>query len=491
MALVALVAGAALIYYMGVLVYRLYFSPIAKFPGPRLAAATLWYEFYYDVVQTGQYTFKIQQLHKEYGPIVRISPFELHIDDPEYYEVLYSRSSPRDKYEFFTQQFGNPLSGFGTVPHALHRLRRQPLNEFFSKASISKLEPVLTTMTEKLCSRIDQYKGTGEPLSMRHVYMCLTTDVITLYSMNRSWNHLDSYDFSPMWCKTIKATAEAGPMLKQFPWLFPIINSMPDWMLGALNPGMLLLLTFQRDIARQIQNIMDNPEEEGELPRTIFHALLKSNLPVEEKSLKRLWQEGQIVVGAGADTTASVLSVTTFHILDNPDKLQKLKDELENAFPDRYAPVTLAVAEQLPYLTNIILEGLRLSYGISSRLQRVAPNETLQFHEWTIPPGTPVGMTSVMMHHNEDIFPDSYSFIPERWVDKSLQKYLVPFTKGSRQCIGINLARAELCLVLATVFRRYDMELFDTVRNRDVDLAHEMFLPQPSQQSKGVRVMFS
>jgi hypothetical protein len=48
-------------------VYSIYFGPLAKFPGPKLAAATLWYEFYYDVILTGQYTFKIKELHQKYG----------------------------------------------------------------------------------------------------------------------------------------------------------------------------------------------------------------------------------------------------------------------------------------------------------------------------------------------------------------------------------------------------------------------------------------
>lgn len=53
-----------------------------------------------------------------------------------------------------------------------------------------------------------------------------------------------------------------------------------------------------------------------------------------------------------------------------------------------------------------------------------------------------------------------------------------------------SLAKAELYLTLATLFRRYDMELFDTVRERDVDIYYDGFLPQPSPQSKGVRVLF-
>jgi hypothetical protein len=48
-------------------IYRLYFSPLAKFPGPKLAALTLWYEFYYDVIKRGKFTWKIQQMHQKYG----------------------------------------------------------------------------------------------------------------------------------------------------------------------------------------------------------------------------------------------------------------------------------------------------------------------------------------------------------------------------------------------------------------------------------------
>lgn len=59
--------GLLILYILAGSIYRLYFSPLARFPGPKLAALTLWYEFYFDVILRGQFTFKIQQLHKEYG----------------------------------------------------------------------------------------------------------------------------------------------------------------------------------------------------------------------------------------------------------------------------------------------------------------------------------------------------------------------------------------------------------------------------------------
>jgi hypothetical protein len=182
----AATAIGILLYCVAVVTYRLYLSPLSKFPGPKLAAATLLYEAYYDVIKGGQYTFKIKELHEQYGelvksnwvaevahfpgPIVRISPYELHINDPGYHEYLYSQKSPRNKYKYFTDQFGIPLSTFSSIDHRLHRLRRQPQAVFFSKQSIYHLEFVISEMIEKLCQRIEGFLGTGKPMPMHLSY---------------------------------------------------------------------------------------------------------------------------------------------------------------------------------------------------------------------------------------------------------------------------------------------------------------------------------
>ena len=65
----AVTTGAAILftYVVAIITQRLFFSPVSKFPGPKLAAATFWYEFYYDVAKRGQYTWKIRELHQKYG----------------------------------------------------------------------------------------------------------------------------------------------------------------------------------------------------------------------------------------------------------------------------------------------------------------------------------------------------------------------------------------------------------------------------------------
>ena len=59
--------SALVVYLTSLALYRLVFHPLARFPGPRLAAVTRWYEAYYDIDQNGQYTFKIKELHRKYG----------------------------------------------------------------------------------------------------------------------------------------------------------------------------------------------------------------------------------------------------------------------------------------------------------------------------------------------------------------------------------------------------------------------------------------
>ena len=67
LSLAALLAVCSLFYVLCLYVYRMYFDRLSHIPGPKLAAASLWYEFYYDVILKGQYTFKIIELHKQYG----------------------------------------------------------------------------------------------------------------------------------------------------------------------------------------------------------------------------------------------------------------------------------------------------------------------------------------------------------------------------------------------------------------------------------------
>jgi Cytochrome P450 len=142
-------------YLSAQLLYRLFFSPISSIPGPRLAAATWWYEFYYDIFNYGKYVFKITSLHEKYGPILRISPYEVHISDPEFYDTLYAASNTnrKDRWSWYTAGLGLPESTLGTVKQTLHKNRRAAMSSFFSKQTVRSLEPLIHERAIKLASR--------------------------------------------------------------------------------------------------------------------------------------------------------------------------------------------------------------------------------------------------------------------------------------------------------------------------------------------------
>ena len=283
--------------------------------------------------------------------------------------------------------------------------------------------------------------------------------------------------------------------MKQFPHMFPMLELLPDWFVRVTNPLIAQLRSLQAEYAAQIKSVLCHNDKVGPGSHpTIFHALRDNDeLPLSEKSLPRLVWEAQSLVGAGTLTSTHMLAITTYHILANPPVLNTLMKELEEAIPDPATPCSLQNLEQLPYLSAVINEGLRVSYGSIHRLQRVHPDTALTFRDWTIPPGTPVGMDSLHMHSDPAIFSSPRNFDPARFLGpekESRQKHLFNFGRGTRQCIGMNLALAEIHMTLATVFRRLGgrIRLFDTDRDRDVDVKHDFFVTNPGLQSRGVRV---
>jgi hypothetical protein len=172
---------------------RLVFSPLAKIPGPKLAALTSWYEFYYDVIKPGQFVFHIQDLHDQYGklithpltihnlnfvgPIIRITPQEVHIKDPCFLDEIYAPASQkREKYPFLMRTLSTSQASGATVGHELHRKRREALNPFFSKKAITSFESVITERVQRLRQVVQEHDASKIPLNLSDLYFALAKE---------------------------------------------------------------------------------------------------------------------------------------------------------------------------------------------------------------------------------------------------------------------------------------------------------------------------
>lgn len=446
--------SASITYCLAIATYRLFFSPLAGFPGPWLAAATFGYEFYYDIwPHSFRYMWKIKDLHDHYGPIVRITPLHLHISDPFFFDEIYPSDSrrKRERCAWFCGQSTDTLGSGGissTFGHDLHRRRRAAVAPLFSKKNVNELQPLVKKKVEKLLGRFAQAQEDGSVINLVDAMSALTMDVISSYCFGKDMRQLEKPEFAAQAVWEMQQGSRVSRWARHMPWFFDAVLSLPPWVLRLLQPE------FPEEnpwdvMNRKMQYILDHPQEPTEDGNiTIIHTIKDSNLPQEERTAHRLTDEAATFLGAGTETTGRVLAVTAYYLLANVELLARLREELETVMPHPNTDVPLPELEKLPFLTGVLYEGLRMANGVAGRMPRVATSENLVYHThnnmkreldktFVIPPGVAVMESIYLLHHKEDLFPNSYEFLPDRWIgNPGLKQHLYAFGKGARACLG-------------------------------------------------------
>lgn len=342
-------------------------------------------------------------------------------------------------------------AGFGTADHDLHRLRRIPVAKFFSRSMIARLEPDVEKLAQKLCDKLLRESG-QKPFDLTMAYSCFTADAISGYSFGESFGFLDQDSWYPNFREPLAAMLSPVFVFRFFPFL-KASAAMGKYLVDYMPPSTALMVrTLQIDMPEKMRKARADLDAGITYDRpTVFGTILDSDLVSLEKEPQRLADEAAGVIGAGTETTSWAMAVMTYHLLTKPELLAKLRAELQQVIKDPKQLPSWTELENLPYLGAVIQEGLRLSYGVSARTARVPTEENLVFKgewnkrpiEYIIPQGYAIGMSSAVTHHDEKAFPNSYEFIPERWLDennnrrKDVERSMLAFSKGSRSCLGM------------------------------------------------------
>lgn len=120
-----------------------------------------------------------------------------------------------------------------------------------------------------------------------------------------------------------------------------------------------------------------------------------------------------LIVG-GSETTSTLLSGVTWLLLTNPDKMQKLKDEIRSKFKT-YESITISDVNETPYLVAVVSEGLRYYPPIPAGFGRVVPSGGEYVSGYFVPEGTTVSVSHYAAYHSERNFRNPDKFVPERW----------------------------------------------------------------------------
>ncbi|KAF2683180.1 cytochrome P450 [Lentithecium fluviatile CBS 122367] len=408
-------AAATAISYFSLAFYRLTLHPLARFPGPKLVTISRYYEAYYDVVRNGQYTFKIRELHKIYGPMIRTSPYELQLSGPAFFEKLYRQDAQYDKYAWTTDAFDAKGATLFTAPHDVHKARHLLLNPFLTKTKVVGRQGLIHRHLDKLCQRISKFADAGTTFDFGAATTAFARNVANEFILNKSYDSLDREDFDVTMLAASALSRQIWRLFKHVRWVAPVFEKIPiPWLLKHAGEDMKIffrrLLETQRDTKKLMAAVASSVPGE-DTPRTIVHKIIDSKLPPSENTFERVVEDVATVTGAEFETTSSSTPA-----------------ELASANASSFSPLDLRNLEKLPYLTTILMEGLRLSPAIATCMACMAPDTGLVYERWGIPPGTP-------------LYLELQRFSPDRWMHldsrKNADKTFAPFSRGTRNCLGM------------------------------------------------------
>lgn len=176
--------------------------------------------------------------------------------------------------------------------------------------------------------------------------------------------------------------------------------------------------------------------------------------PLREVPLDEMVSECYLLLMAGTGNTAKVLNCGLRHLLDESAWLARLQPEI-----DRYTSAALASGmSDFPLLKATLMEMERLfpAAPVMPRRSAVA----LEFAGVEIPPGTKILHLHTLPHFLEEIYEEPYRFKPQRWLENEYpRKAHGTFGGSTHVCLGMNLARVHMPILLGNLLRDYRLEV--------------------------------
>ncbi|KIX96549.1 uncharacterized protein Z520_07815 [Fonsecaea multimorphosa CBS 102226] len=448
---------------LALVITRIWFSPLRHIPGPRLAAATSLWLYVEDNKPTIVKTTR--RLHSQYGPLVRIAPNHVSIKDADtYLKTIYQQASHFNKDPAFYDTFANEDVNVFTVSDAVeHGYHRRLLSGGFARKKVLEFEPEIWKVVTRLMTLVDDEYASGRPVDLTKLCRSFALDVVSCYSFGESYGALWRPTLDEPLLAAFDRFGRASFLLMNFPTirslLQPILIRLPSPVFQAI-PSMAARVMSSLDRLENIEKGNFQP-----MLTSVKEAGLRQNTQLSKKYLAA---NGMGSIVAGTDTTGFTLALGIWSIFMNDKIRQRLHSDLKEVWHDRHNPPGLRNLEAMPYLQACVRESLRFATPIRGRLPRLVPPEgmTLKFpstgdKEYFLPGGTSVSSSVYLMHYDESVYDDPETFDPERWLVKDpdllhrRERQLVPFSSGSRICIGLNIATAELYVCIATIIRWY------------------------------------
>ncbi|KAK6539139.1 hypothetical protein TWF694_009384 [Orbilia ellipsospora] len=469
--------------------YNLYLNPLRKFPGPVHWAASAIPSAV--SLCRGDLVHDVRKLHLKYGDIVRVGPNSLSFTNPD---ALRDIMVHRPGHETFQKDgtWWDVIPGQAESVVSLptgrdHARIRRALSAGFTEKTLIAQESMLRKYVDLLVAKLKDIvvaegkQDKGSIVNIADWYNYTTFDIIGDLMFAESFDCLRDSQYHP-WITVIFENLRAIAYLISIRLMYRPLETMLFTCLPAKATQ-----AMDDHYSMSCKKIHRRLGLETSRPDIMASVLQNGGIRDEKATMTgskdRNPGEGSMTINeiegsfttliiAGSETTATSLIGSTNNLVNNPDKLKKLVDEIRGTFPTE-KDITLSQLKDLPYLNAVISETMRLCPPVPVGLAHLVPKggDTVCGH-W-LPGGTHVSVATYALHRDPARFYESEKFLPERWLASSIEdsssvfkddvrNAVQAFGLGKRQCLGMQLAYAELRLILARMAWSFDMERAET-----------------------------
>ncbi|KAI1811604.1 cytochrome p450 monooxygenase [Poronia punctata] len=438
--------------------YNVYLHPLRQFPGPFLARATsLWRSY---KIFNGDLPQTVKQLHDKYGPVVRISPFELSFIESQAWKDIYGHHGSYEmaKDDRFYRAMGKHIpDSIITADREQHGFLRRQLSHGFSERAMREQEPIFRSYVDVLMKRLEEYADTNRPADMTAWFNFTTFDVIGYLAFGSDFGCLDKSYYHP-WVKAITSN------LKDLASIRALQQYLPSSVIFKLMQ--LGLFKGRRSHLAHTKALVKSRMEVKEPRPDFIEGLLKKK---DVLTVGELEINAQLLTLAGSETTATLLSGALFLLGSHPDVLDKLVKEVRTFFRNE-DEINLVSVNGLNYMLACLNEAFRLYPPVPIGLPRVVPEGGFKIAGNWVPQDTSVAVWQLAANYSPRNFTNPEEYRPERFLgDPEFAEddlsAMQPFSVGPRNCIGRNLAYAEMRLILARILFRFDVKLAPEARD--------------------------
>lgn len=370
--------------FSSLVVYRLFFNPLNRFPGPVLARVTKLYHVYLNADLLGHH--ELEKLHQQYGPYVRIGPNDLSVVDPDGMSIVLGPNSKCRKSAWYGQDMPY-ISTNTTRDRAAHDKRRRVLSPAFSDRALRGYETQIQRFHSLLLERI---RGrAGSPMDVTQWFGMHGFDMMGDLVFGKSFGMLETGELH----EAIELMGQ-GLQLQGYalpPWLYRVCARLPLPGSGG----------SRRFGALACQKVDERLSQHGKTARRDMMQPLLDHFqhlsPADQKAALPLLQgDSRMLIVAGSDTTSTTMINLFYHLAKEEGLVDRLRGEVAALVPD-LGHITYQQLRPARLLHGCIDETLRLHYPGPSGFFRKTPKEGVQIGSVHVPADTTIQLPPHVM----------------------------------------------------------------------------------------------